>query len=105
MCNVILSLFFQTETKCLRQTEGDSGNESAPPPRAINEEEAEMHRQKLEKMIDDLRRSALEPSIREIMGDFVISIKTCCEEIYPPLTSADVQKVLHSMGDPYGLAI
>ena len=86
---------------------GNSSDESAPPHhlRAINEEEAERHRQKLEEMIDDLRRSTMELSIREIMGDFVLSIKTCCEEIYPPLTSVDIQKVLHSMGDQYRLAI
>ena len=84
---------------------GDSGDKSASPHGAINGEEAEWHRQKLEKVIDDLKRRAKEPSIKEIMGDFVLSIKTCCEEIYPPLTSADIRKVLHSMGDPYGLAI
>ena len=39
------------------------------------------------------------------MGDFVVAVKTCCEEIYTPLTVANAQKVLHSMGDPYGLAL
>ena len=83
----------------------DDSNDQVLPHGTINEEEAERHRLRLEKVIDDLRRSAMEPSIREIMGNFMMSIKTCCEEIYPPLTGADAQKVLHSMGDPYGLAI
>ena len=56
-------------------------------------------------MMDDLRKSVMEQNIREIMGDFVVAVTACCEEIYPPLTGADTQKVLHSMGDPYGLAL
>ena len=39
------------------------------------------------------------------MGDFILVTKLCCEEIYTPLRNADVSKVLHSIGDPYGLAI
>ena len=77
----------------------------APLHGAINEAEAERHRQKLHQTIIDLKTSATEPDIREIMGDFILSTKTCCEEVYPPLRNADVQKVLHSIGDPYGLAI
>ena len=77
--------------------------EDVPLHGAINEEEATRHWHKLEQTINDLKRSALE--IREIMGDFILSIKNCCEEIYPPIMYADTQKVLHSMGDPYGLAI
>ena len=79
--------------------------EDVPLHSTINEEEAIRHQHKLEQTINDLKRSALEPEIREIMGDFILSIKNCCEEIYPPITYADAQKVLHSMGDPYGLAI
>ena len=55
---------------------GNSGDESAPPHRAISMRRKQNdHRQKLEKTIDDLRRSAMELSIREIMGNFVLSIK------------------------------
>ena len=56
----------------------------APPGGAINEEEAEHHRQKLQKTINDLKTNATEPEIREIMGDFILATKLCCEEIYPP---------------------
>ena len=78
----------------------------APPQGAINEEEAECHRQKLQKTINDLKTNATEPKIREIMGDFILATKSCCEEIYPPpLRNTDVNKVLHSIGDPYRLAI
>ena len=55
--------------------------------------------------MDDLRKSTMEQNIREIMGDFMVAVKACCEEIYPPLTGANAQKVLHSMGDPYGLVL
>ena len=51
---------------------------------AINEAEAECHRQKLHQTIIDLKTSTTEPNIREIMGDFILSTKTCCEEVYPP---------------------
>ena len=54
------------------------------PHRAINEEEAESHRQKLQKTITDLKANATETEIREIMGDFILATKLCCEEIYPP---------------------
>ena len=43
--------------------------------------------------------------VKEIMGDFITAIKSCCEKIYPPLTNAEVKKVLYSIGDPYGLAL
>ena len=62
----------------------DDSDNQVPPHSTINEEEAEQHRLRLEKMIEDLRRSTMEPSIREIMGNFVMSIEACCEEIYPP---------------------
>ena len=55
-----------------------------PPHGAINESEAERHRQKLQQMIIDLKTNATEPDIREIMGDFILATKTCCEEVYPP---------------------
>ena len=52
--------------------------------RVINKAEAEHHQQKLHQIIIDLKTSATEPDIREIMGDFILSTKTCCEEVYPP---------------------
>ena len=67
---------------------------------AINKAEAKLHQQKLQQTIIDLKMSAAEPDIREIMGDFISATKVCCEEVYPPLQEADVQKVLHLMCDP-----
>ena len=34
--------------------------------------------------MDNLRKSAMEQNIREIMGDFMVAVKACCEEIHPP---------------------
>ena len=51
---------------------------------AINEAETKLHWQKLQQTIIDLKMSAVEPDIREIMGDFISATKVCCEEIYPP---------------------
>ena len=48
--------------------EEDSDDE-APPHSTINEEEAEQYRLRLDKTIDDLRKSTMEQNIREIMGD------------------------------------
>ena len=72
---------------------------------AINEEEVAEHRHKLDKMVEDLKESAMEKDIREIMGDFITAVKLCCTEVYAPMASADAQKVLHLMRDTYGLAL
>ena len=98
-------LIFQTINKMPKANRDDDSDNQVPPHGTINEEEAEQHRLRLEKMMDDLRRSTMEENIREIMGDFVVAVKACCEKIYPPLTGTDAQKVLHSMGDPYGLVL
>ena len=55
-----------------------------PPHGAINKAEAERHRQKLQQTINDLKTNATEPEIREIMGDFILATKLCCEEVYSP---------------------
>ena len=41
----------------------EDSNDEAPPHSAINEEEAEQHRLRLDKTIDDLRKSAMEKDI------------------------------------------
>ena len=57
----------------------------ATPHAAINEEEAaEHHREMLQKAVADLKESAMGTEIKEIMGDFITAIKSCCEKIYPP---------------------
>ena len=63
---------------------GVGEDDDTPLHRAINEAEAERHQQKLHQTIIDLKTSAMEPDIREIMGNFILSTKTCCEEVYPP---------------------
>ena len=78
-------------------------DDEAPSHGAINEEEATEHRCNLDKMVEDLKKSAMEDDIQEIMGDFITAVISCCTEVYAPMASADAQKVLHSMGDPYGM--
>ena len=56
----------------------------ATPHAAINEEEAEHHREMLQKAVEDLKESATGTEVKEIMGDFITAIKSCCEKIYPP---------------------
>ena len=60
---------------------------------AINEAEAKLHPQKLQQTIIDLKTSAVESDIREIMGDFVSATKVCCEEVYPPPRSGCTESV------------
>ena len=78
--------------------------EEVPLHSTINEAEAERHRQKLHQTIIDLKMSATEPNIREIMGNFILSTKTCCEEVYPPRKCRHTESFTFN-GDPYGLAI
>ena len=47
----------------------------------------------------------MEEEIEEIMGPFIEEVKEICLEVYTPMESADVKKVLHTLGDPYGLAL
>ena len=72
----------------------------ALPHGAVNDEEAEHHREMLQKTVTDLKESATGPKLKKIMGDFIMATKLCCEKIYPPLINAEVKKVLHSIGDP-----
>ena len=104
MCSVILRLKIKPpkykeklsiNAKAHNKTSMDK-EDVVPPHGAINKAEAECHRQKLQQTIINLKTNA---------NDFILATKTCCEEIYPPIRNADVKKVLHSMGDPYGLAI
>ena len=90
--------------KALQKTDTHK-EDMATPHGAINEEEAEHHRGMLQKAVLDLKENATGTEIKEIMGDFITDIKVCCEKIYPPLVNAEVKKVLHSLGDPYGLAL
>ena len=39
------------------------------------------------------------------MEPFINKVKEICTEVYSPMESADGKKVLHALGDPYGLAL
>ena len=81
-------------------TTGDCGHVGI-----IKPQEAKEHWHKLDETIENLKKDANEEEIQEIMKDFIEVTKTACMEVHTPMAGADVSKVLHSMGDPYGLAI
>ena len=68
-----------------------------------NPQQAEDHKLCLDQAIEKLRERAIEEEIKEIMGPFINNVKEICSEVYTPMESADVKKVLHALGDPYGL--
>ena len=39
------------------------------------------------------------------MDPFINKVKEICTEVYIPMESADGKKVLHALGDPYGLVL
>lgn len=71
----------------------------------INPHEAEEHRHKMDRAKEELKRSAEEEEFHEIMKDIIENIKAACTVIHTQMADEDVLKVLHSMGDPYDLAL
>ena len=65
-----------------------------------NPRQAEDHKLRLDQAIEKLRERAMEEEIKEIMGPFINKVKEICSEVYTPMESADVKKVLHTLGDP-----
>ena len=53
----------------------------ALPHGAVNEEEAKHPWEMLQKTITDLKENATGTEIKEIMGDFIMATKLCCEKI------------------------
>ena len=81
-------------------TTGDCGHMGM-----INPQEAKEHWCKLDETIENLKKDANEEEIQEIMKNFIEVTKTACMEVHTPMVGTDVLKVLHSMGDPYGLTL
>ena len=79
--------------------------ETASTSGVTNPQQAENHKLCLDQAIQKLRERAMEEEIEEIMGPFISKVKEICSEVYTPMESVDVKKVLHSLGDPYGLAL
>ena len=82
-----------------------SEREEAGPSGVVNSQQAEDHKRKMEKMIEDLEESVKDEAVTKIMEVFIDMVKTICREVHAPMKSADTKKVLHLMGDPYGLAL
>ena len=79
--------------------------DAAGPSGVTNPRQAEDHKVHLDHAIKKLRDRAMDEEIEEIMGPFINEVKEICSEVYTPMESADVKKVLHTLGDPYGLAL
>ena len=56
-------------------------------------------------MVNKLKEKANEEEILEIMEQFIEEIKSICKDVHAPIAGTDPKKVLHAMGDPYGLAL
>ena len=92
--------------KCLKRCRDSPAKEDAAGPSGVtNPRQAEDHKVRLDQAIEKLRDKAMEEEIEEIMGPFIEEVKEICLEVYAPMESADVKKVLHALGDPYGLAL
>ena len=79
--------------------------DAAGPSGVTNPPQAEDHKVHLDQAIEKLRDKAMEEEIEEIMGPFIEKVKEICSEVYAPMESTDVKKVLHALGDPYSLAL
>lgn len=82
-----------------------SEKEEADPSGVVNPQQAEDHKRKMEQTIKNLKESAKDEAITEIMEEFIDAVKTVCGEVYVPMKGKDTKKVLHLIGDPYSLAL
>ena len=118
LITVILSLEIQTLTSSppkpisyksikmpKRCRDSPPKEDAAGPSGVTNPRQAEDHKVRLDQTITKLRDKAMDKEIEEIMGPFIEEVKEICSEVYGPMESADTTKVLHALGDPYGLAL
>ena len=89
--------------KSRRESPGEE--EEAGPLNVINPRQAEDHKQCMEQAVNELQEKAKEEEITEIMEPFINKVKSICADIHTPMEGADTKKVLHALGDPYGLAL
>ena len=59
----------------------------------------------MEQAVKELKEKANNEEIPEIMESFINEVKSICTNIYAPMAGADPKKVLHTLGDPYGLVL
>ena len=59
----------------------------------------------MEQAVNKLKEKANEEEISEIMEQFIDEIKSICKDVHAPIAGTDPKKVLHAIGDPYGLAL
>ena len=71
----------------------------------VNPRQAKSHKLCLDQAAKELQERAKEEETEEIMEPFINKVKEICTEVYTPMESPDGKKVLHALGDPYGLAL
>ena len=71
----------------------------------INPRQAEDHKQHMEQAVKELQEKANEEEITDVMDPFINKVKSICTDIHTPMEGANTKKVLHSLVDPYGLAL
>ena len=71
----------------------------------INPHETEKHRQNLEDVVRELQRCVNEEEVWEIVKMFIENVKKTCTEIYALTSDSNIRNVLHSIKDPYVLAL
>ena len=88
-----------------RCRDSPSKEDTAGPSGVTNPRQAEDHKVHLDQTIKRLRDKARDEEIKEIMEPFIEEVKEICSEIYAPMESTDTKKVLHALGDRYGLTL
>ena len=59
----------------------------------------------MEQAVKELKDKANNEEITEIMESFSNKVKSICTNVHTSMAGADPKKVLHTLGDPYGLAL
>ena len=71
----------------------------------INPQEAEEHRQNLKRVVEEMKKCTEAKEIWEIMQKLIKDVKEACTKVHTQMAEASILNVLHSMRDPYGIAL
>ena len=83
-----------------------TGEEAEPVPSGvINTQEAQEHKQNIEDTVKELQKRAKTEEVQEIVKSFIQSVREASIILYTPMTESNVTSVLHSIKDPYKLAL
>ena len=71
----------------------------------INPQEVEEHRQSLKRVVEELKKCTEEKKIQEVMQKLIEDVKEAYAKVHTQMTEASISNVLHSIRDPYSLAL